>query len=130
MPSTVLRRVTVTVGLLAALTATGGCAAEPAPEVTAADVVGSWGTSTTEQQAYLIIEDDGTVVGSDGCNRLRATWQVGGSGVSFSSWSGPTAACPQVDGWLGAAVAARLEDGDLLLVDRDNLNLGTLQPTH
>ena len=130
MPSTALRSVLVTLGLLAALASTAACSSGTTVDVSAADVVGSWGTSTTYGQAYLLIEQDGTVAGSDGCNRLTGTWQVGGKGVSFSAWSGATAACPQVDGWLGSAVGARLEDGDLLLVDRDNLNLGTLQPTH
>lgn len=120
----------MTVALLGALATTAACSTNAVAPVEAADVVGSWGTSTSYGQAYLVLDEDGSAVGSDGCNRLTGTWQVGGKGVSFSAWTSTTAACPETDGWLGSAVGARLEDGDLLLVDRDNLHLGTLQPTH
>jgi len=135
MPTSVLRRTTLTLGLVAALATTAACssdatATDVAAPVTAADVVGTWGSSTTVGQAYLDLAADGTLAGSDGCNRVTGTWQAGGKGVSVSFATTTAAWCTEVDTWLSSSVGARLEDGDLLFVDADNRTVGTLQPTH
>lgn len=107
-----------------------GCAVAGAePRSSGEDVVGSWGASSTEGEAYLELAEDGTASGSDGCNRMTGEWRRSDEGVAFSAWATTRMACPAVDPWLSLAVAARLEDDQLVFVDKDASQLGTLTRT-
>ena len=58
-----------------------GSAAAPA---TAEQLVGTWivdATFDTPDQPYLTIRDDGSWTGSDGCNGVKGTWDVGADGT-------------------------------------------------
>ena len=128
MPSSVARGAIVTTALLAVLSL-AGCGTDAAPPIDAADVVGTWGASSTEGQTALVLDEDGTASGEDGCTSVTGSWHAGGKGVSFSEWTVTEASCPAAQAWLLTAVGARLENGNLLFVDADNRAIGAMQST-
>jgi hypothetical protein len=125
-----MRPLRVLLGVLAGLAVLGGCATGSAePTSSDDDVTGSWGASTVVGEASLDLAEDGSATGSDGCNRMVGEWTRSTEGVSFSAWSTTRMSCPAVDPWLSLAVAGRLEGGQLVLVDKDAVQLGTLDRT-
>lgn len=83
-----------------------GCASsDPSP-------VGTWGDPDV---AYLELGEDGTLSGSDGCNRLSGTWRADGTAVTFVGVTVTLRACVDVDDWL-----SRLDTAD---VDRDSMTV-------
>ncbi|WP_051973342.1 META domain-containing protein [Cryobacterium sp. MLB-32] len=87
----------LTGGVLAVLL--GGCAtagssgSSPSPtgSVQAGSLVGVWtveGDFSTPERPYIAFVQDNTWSASDGCNRVRGTWQVASDG-SLSTTSGP-----------------------------------------
>lgn len=125
-----MRPMRVVLAVLAGLALLGACATAPAePASSDDDVSGSWGASTVVGEAYLDLAEDGSVSGSDGCNRMVGEWTRSTEGVAFSAWSTTRMSCPAVDPWLSLAVAGRLEGGQLVLVDKDAVQLGTLDRT-
>ena len=128
------RRVaSATVLLVVALTS--ACSSTPSDEPslpigTVTDAAGSWGSSTTQGQAYLDLDDDGSATGSDGCNTVTGTWSNTSEGVSFAPWATTRMYCPEVDPWLATSVAALVQDGDtMIFLDQYNVQVGTLQRT-
>ena len=119
----------VLVALVCASVLVACAEADVEPRSGGEDVVGSWGASSTEGEAYLELAEDGTASGSDGCNRMTGEWRRSEGGVAFSAWATTRMACPAVDPWLSLAVTARLEDDHLVFVDKDATQLGTLTRT-
>lgn len=93
-----------------------------------ADLEGRWAPrGMTEPHA--IFSADGTWTGSDGCNGGSGRWAVG-SGGRLITTSGPMTliGCDgaAVPGWVGMARLVGFEDGDLVLLDGDGVELGRL----
>lgn len=102
---------------------------ETAKALTSSTLVGTWG-STDEQQPYLLFDEDGSITGSDGCNRIGGGWEMDGDTVVLSNLVGTLMACDGVDQWLREATSARLvsgEEDELQIFDRDNSEIGTLE---
>jgi len=108
---------------LAGCGAGGGAADEPV-----GDVAGVWGIQDTEGITSIDLAEDGTVSGTDGCNRVTGTWEQDGTQVAFGPWATTRMACPSVDTWLSLAVKATLEGENLVFVDQNAVEIGTLQP--
>ena len=82
----------------------------------------------TEGIASLELAEDGTATGTDGCNRMVGTWEQNGTQVAFGEWATTRMACQSVDTWLSLAVKATLEGENLVFVDENGIEIGTLQP--
>ena len=99
-----------------------GCSA-----TSAAQVQGTWGTANTTGEPWLIFEEDGSFNGSDGCNGIFGTYSVSGDTVSLGDMGTTLMFCEGVDTWLSEAASARV-DGDTLIVrDRAETEIGTLE---
>ncbi|MEE1620805.1 META domain-containing protein [Zafaria sp. J156] len=90
------------------------------------DVVGTWGNPTDSSLPTLEFTDDGSVTGTDGCNRLMGGWTVEGGQVVFDALAGTMMACPDVDTWLSTAARAEREEGILRVFGPDGEQIGTL----
>lgn len=78
-------------------------------------VVGTWGAGVGNHP-QLVISEDGTLGGTDGCNRLFGSWEYRGDAVSFREVGSTMMACPDVDTWLAGLDSAWV-DGDRLHVN-------------
>lgn len=88
--------------------------------------VGTWG-SAEEGQPSLVLEADGSLHGTDGCNRLVGSYEVDGDELAFGPLGGTRMLCPGVDTWLAGATAARYVSGSLEVLGAEGKHLGTLQ---
>lgn len=112
-------------GLLAAMLAgalsLGACASS-------ASVEGDWG-SDEPGQAQLTFQGDGSVSGTDGCNRLTGRWEEGEQGegsAQLDHLAGTLMACTDVDTWLSRADAVTVREGSLHVFDAQGVEIGTL----
>lgn len=100
---------------------------EPA---TAAELVGRWvpADGPSETDPHVVLDDDGTWEGSDGCNGTGGRWAV--SEGRLLGLAGPTTliGCPgaPVGTWMGGAAYATFDGAELVLVGADGTELGRL----
>ena len=106
----------------------GACADGTTGSASAEDVAGLWGMQDTEGIASLELAEDGTATGTDGCNRMVGTWEQNDTQVAFGEWATTRMACQSVDTWLSLSVKATLEGENLVFVDENGIEIGTLQP--
>lgn len=105
-----------------------GSAPEPggSPTSAAADsAVGEWGHDAPGLP-HLELVDDGSVTGTDGCNRLFGSWTQDEQTVEFSGVGSTRMACPDVDTWLERMHSARVDGDALHISDADGAQIGTL----
>lgn len=101
-----------------ALSACSSPSADISPE-------GTWG-SDAARQPQLVLGDDGSVSGTDGCNRLVGSWKTVDDHVELSQLGSTMMACVDVDPWLAAASTLEF-DGDIAHVfDATGTEVGTL----
>lgn len=108
---------------------------EPLPEdlepATTADLTGRWVPADTSYATdpHVILHDDGSWGGSDGCNGVGGGWAVPEDGRLLST-AGPMTAIgcegAPVGWWLAGASLAGLDGDVLVLLDRDGTELGRL----
>ena len=103
-------------------------AAGAAPSAPVEDVAGVWGMQDTEGVVSLELKDDGTITGTDGCNRLTGSWDQDGDQVAFGPWSTTRMACQSVDTWIAESVKATVQGENLIFADEFGIEIGTLQP--
>lgn len=89
-------------------------------------VVGTWG-SATPGQPQLQIAEDGSVTGTDGCNRLAGKWALENEVVIFQQMISTMMYCEGVDTWLSGAASARVHGKALHVYDRAGQEIGTLE---
>lgn len=88
-------------------------------------VVGTWG-SAAPGQPQLRFAEDGSVSGTDGCNRLAGKWTLENKVVIFQQMISTMMYCEGVDTWLSGAASARVHGNALHVYDRAGLEIGTL----
>lgn len=88
-------------------------------------VIGTWG-SAEPGQSQLRFEEDGSVTGTDGCNRLAGKWSLENEVVTFEQMISTMMYCEGVDTWLSAAASARVHGKALHVYDRTGQEIGTL----
>ena len=109
-----------------------GCSddADPATAtLTSADVVGEWSEPGADPAVGLELMEDGTVTGTDGCNRLNGRWEIDDLTVEFDQVSSTMMACEGVDTWLSALDAATVSGDELIVLDDNDVTIGTLEKT-
>lgn len=90
------------------------------------DVEGAWGSSEGGQP-QLELNEDGTLNGTDGCNRFSGSWELEDGVISFGEVASTLMACEDVDTWLNGLSTATV-DGDILRVlDVSEAEIGTLE---
>lgn len=112
-------------GLVAALGAillvsacAAGNSASPSP-------VGTWGV-TVDGKPQLVIEEGGTLHGTDGCNRLVGNWAETDGNITFSQLAGTRMFCEGVDTWLSDAAGAKIVNKSLEIHNDKDAKIGTL----
>lgn len=110
---------------IAALTLLGlGWLAACAPAADAS-VVGTWGADNPGQP-NLVLAEDGTLSGTDGCNRLTGSWKAEDDAVTFGPIASTRMFCEGVDDWLGAMASATVDGSTMTIRDSDGAEIGTL----
>lgn len=87
--------------------------------------VGTWG-ATLDGKPQLIIEDGGTLHGTDGCNRLVGNWSESDGNITFSQLAGTRMLCEGVDTWLSDAASAKIVNKSLEIHNDTDAKIGTL----
>ncbi|MFE6964735.1 META domain-containing protein [Agromyces sp. NPDC057679] len=104
-------------------------ATAPSPLPVSAGAVGTWGDTDDATAPSLSLAADGTLAGTDGCNRLTGRWEdEGGGRIEFDDVASTRMACEGVDTWLSALDEAAV-DGDTMTVLGDDVVIGSLERT-
>ncbi|PJJ63626.1 META domain-containing protein [Compostimonas suwonensis] len=99
----------------------------PTPTNSSGGVVGTWGSVTAVAgEPVLVLSEDGSVSGSDGCNTLTGTWTSDGTTVTFGQLASTMMFCEGVDTWLVGASTATVEGDTLTVFDESAVQIGTL----
>lgn len=110
--------------VLVGVLALAGCASPGGASrtaVNAADLVGTWTIDESfsgPEQPFIAIIDDGSWIGSDGCNRVQGTWELGDAGA-LTTTAGPSTlmACDGAQLPLAMALATFVQlSGDTLTI--------------
>jgi heat shock protein HslJ len=88
-------------------------------EVTA--LAGTWVGGP--EDAYMQLNEDGTLVGFDGCNNFGGTWSDTGEGIDFGEIAVELVACDKDDAVMAQASTAHIDGSDLVLVDSSGAEL-------
>lgn len=91
-----------------------------------ASAAGTWGVDAPGQP-QLVLADDGTLSGTDGCNRLTGSWKQGGDRVELYPLASTMMFCEGVDTWLVMATDLEMEDQVVHVFDAEGTELGTLE---
>ncbi|WP_080795209.1 META domain-containing protein [Corynebacterium pacaense] len=91
----------------------------------AIDPEGTWG-SGAPGQPQLVLAADGSLSGTDGCNRLLGSWELVDDTVELSELASTMMACVDVDTWLGAASTLRVDGDSVRVLDAAGTEIGTL----
>lgn len=107
--------------LLAGALGLGACGS-----TSSTSAAGTWGEEG-ESMPHLVLAEDGTLSGTDGCNRLIGSWEEEGDTVEFGELGATMMFCDGVDTWLSGASSAVVEGDTLRVLDADGTEIGTLQ---
>ena len=86
---------------------------------------GTWG-STEPGHPHLQLIGDGTVIGTDGCNRLMGKWTLEDGVIHFHQMVSTMMYCEGVDTWLSGAASASRREVTLQVFDRAGMQIGVL----
>ena len=96
-----------------------GCTYTPSP-------AGTWGEGG-EGKPQLVIDEQGGVGGTDGCNTIVSDWTSAASGIIFGEVLGTLMYCEGVDTWLLDMKTAVIRGDELHILDRDGTEIGSLK---
>ncbi|GAA2223225.1 META domain-containing protein [Herbiconiux moechotypicola] len=91
---------------------------------TRGEAAGTWVSEVPG--ASLVLDPDGAVSGSDGCNRLTGSWTEADNVVIFSGLASTLMACEGVDTWLSQATSFSYDGDEALVVGAEGTEIGTL----
>ena len=92
------------------------------------DPVGTWGDSSEETSPYLVLEEDGSFSGSDGCNNLSGSWSIDEADqVEFEDVASTMMACEDVDDWLAGLSVATVAGDTMTVLGQDGAEIGQLE---
>lgn len=93
----------------------------------AATPVGVWGDETTADAPNLTLAEDGTVSGSDGCNRIVGSYTHEGDTVTFAQLATTMRFCEGIDTWLSTGTSATVSGDSLLIFNDAGDEIGALE---
>lgn len=90
--------------------------------------IGTW-ESDERGTPRLEFTSDGTVRGTDGCNRISTQFESGTDGVSakLESFASTLKACQGVDTWLRSVREVRIEGDVMRILNSQGEEIGQLQ---
>lgn len=106
---------------LALVSSASACASS-----TPASPVGIWGVDQ-QGSPSLTFSQDGSVSGSDGCNRISGSWSQSGSTITTGPMVSTMMYCEGVDTWLSQIDSATMDGDTLTVIDQDGQQIGTLE---
>lgn len=107
----------------AVITACSGNAGMPKP----VDPVGTWGDRSAASEPALKLASDGSLAGTDGCNRLTGSWSAEGETIMFNNVAATEMICEDVDTWLSGLATGTIDGETLTVLDREGTEIGTLE---
>ncbi len=114
------RRAALALVSVAAISFVSGCSGSPV------SAEGTWGT-TGEGEPQLVLEADGKLAGTDGCNRLVGTWEKNDdTNITFVDVASTMMACEDTDTWLLALDTGEIDGDKLTIKNTDGDVIGTL----
>ncbi|MFC9560616.1 META domain-containing protein [Agromyces sp. NPDC056965] len=122
-----LQRLALSGTILLAATVLTACAGNPAEPVETVDPVGTWGDVAATGEPSLVLGDDGSLTGTDGCNRLIGTWTAEADTVAFVEVASTRMLCEGVDTWLSTLATGTIEGDTLTVHDESGEEIGTLE---
>lgn len=122
-----LQRLALSGTILLAATVLTACAGNPAEPAETVDPVGTWGDVAATGEPSLVLGDDGSLTGTDGCNRLIGTWTAEADTVTFVEVASTRMLCEGVDTWLSALATGTIADDTLTVQDESGEEIGTLE---
>lgn len=136
-----IRRLGLPAVAIAALFALASCSSAPAspaptsvPEPTETpsasesvtpEQVGAW-HSDDAGEPRLVLLDDGTFWGNDGCNAFQGDYTRDGDDITFGSSYGTLKGCVGIDPWLRKAHSATINGDELNVFDDSEQLIGSL----
>lgn len=125
----VLRKVTIVAGAAVGLLLFTGCLGEEgSARGGSIDAAGTWGDTSDTTAPSLVLADDGSFTGTDGCNQLNGQWSVDEADhVQFEDVASTQMACEDVDTWLIGLDQATVADGTMTVLGQDGSEIGTLE---
>ena len=124
-----MRRAALALAFIAPAALAAGCATNTdagATSVNQEDYIGAAFTSTAKGEPFLEFAEDGTYSGSDGCNKLAGTYEVGDDELVLKPGFSTLMACDGVDTWVRGATAVKVETDTLVVFDKSGSEIGTL----
>ena len=122
-----MQRLALSGTILLAVAALSACAGnagtQPSEPV---DPVGTWGDIAATEEPSLVLGDDGSLTGTDGCNRLVGTWTADTDTVTFVEVASTRMLCEGVDTWLAVLATGTIADDTLTVSDESGAEIGTL----
>jgi len=89
------------------------------------NVPGKWG-STDPGQPNLIVNDNGSYSGSDGCNTMTGTGTISGTSIELGTVAMTQKACSGVDTWMSTAASGKADGNVMTMFDKSGTKIGTL----
>ncbi|MGW9630062.1 META domain-containing protein [Agromyces sp. NPDC055520] len=126
--SRTLQRLALSGTILLAATMLAACAGDSGtgPTDDPVDPVGTWGDVAATGEPSLVLGDDGSLTGTDGCNRLTGTWTAEAETVTFVDVASTRMLCEGVDTWLAALATGTIAGDTLTVFDGSDKKIGTL----
>lgn len=87
---------------------------------------GTWG-SDASGEPQLVLAADGSLSGTDGCNRLVGSWKEADGTVDFGEVASTMMACEGVDTWLSGLSTGTVDGNVLRIEDGAGTEIGTLE---
>ena len=124
-----MRNVIIGGGAVVALLVLTGClGAQGSAQGGDIDPAGTWGDPSAEAEPYLSLAEDGTLTGSDGCNRLSGSWSVDEADqVLFENVASTRMFCEGVDDWLSGLATAEISGTTMTVLGQDGSEIGQLE---
>lgn len=120
------RWTTTGIVLLAAAAVLAACAGN-AGTTEPVDPVGTWGDPSETAEPSLALASDGSLTGTDGCNRLTGSWSDDGETITFSDVATTRMMCAHVDAWLSELATGTIQGETLAVLDDAGSEIGTLE---
>lgn len=104
----------------------GPASSAPSETSQAPNIAGAWGDAAESGAPSLELAKDGTLTGTDGCNRLMGSWKQNGATLTFGDLASTRMACLDVDTWLSGARTATVSGSTMTVLGEDGAEIGTL----
>ena len=123
--------------LLAAALALSGCAtggagdggspSAAADDISAGEAAGTWGDAGDSAEPSLVLDEDGALSGTDGCNQLSGAWTDDDDTITFDNVASTMMACEDVDTWLSKLSTGTVSGDTLTVYNARGKEIGTLE---